>query len=322
MSAHEPQPRTFAPFAFGRAAPHLPAASAQPSAAGRATSAAHRGGARAATPSAGGGAGFQTPAGAGGPSGAAPERMRHHSAAAAGALAPAPPLSDDPARVFGALRAHYAALASRNCPALLAALTSYDSYDSAELAAQALRRDALFAAPHAPGAASDDEAAAAAEAAARRRRQQRRSSNDAAAEARASSPHRGAASCDTWPPRGAASPPADAPSPPAQHAREHFQTCAAADDDDELDALFPLAGAAGRGPPAAWRERQQEHGPLYEFGIAPFAWTAADDRSLADAFARGLDSPGGDEDPAARKRHRTQAGAASVGVGALRPRQR
>jgi hypothetical protein len=274
---------------------------------------------RAATPPAGGADGFRTPPGAGGPSPAAAAERHRPSAA----LAPAPPLSDDPARVFGALRAHYAALALRNCPALLAALTSAASdADAAESAAQALRRDALFAAPHAPGTASDDEAAAAAEAAARRRRQQRRSSNDAAAEARASSPRRGAASCDTWPPRGAASPPADAPSPPAQHAREHFQTCAAADDDDELDALFPLAGAAGRGPPAAWRERQQEHGPLYEFGIPPFEWTAADDRSVADAFARGLDSPGGDEDPAARKRHRTQAGAAGVGVGALRPRQR
>lgn len=307
----------FAPFAFGRAAPQLPATSAQPSAAERAASAAHRGAAHAATPSGGGGAGFQTPAGAGGPSAAAQERIRHHSAAAAGALAPAPPLSDDPARVFGALRAHYAALASRNCPALLAALTSYESYDNAELAAQALRRDALFAAPHAPGAASDDEAAAAAEAAARRRRQQQRSGG---AQAQPHSPRRGAASCDTWPPRGAASPPADAPSP-AGYGREHIPAAAAAAADDDLDALYPVGGAAaGRAPSAAWRERQQEDDPLAELGLSPPArpWAGA----ACDAAA-GLTSPEADDDPAARKRRRTaQAGAHAVGVGALRPRQR
>lgn len=328
--AGEPLPR-FPPlsaFAFGRTAPvdvAGPAAFAAASAFGapRAASAApapHRA-APAPTPTGGAtGSVFRTPPRVDGS--ASPEDLRFGPVS--GALAPAPPLSDDPARVFGALRSHYAALAARNCPGLAAALLSGDG-DAADVA---LRRDALFAAPHASGGASDDEAAAAAAAAAQRRRQR----GATAQQQRVPAPARAADSGgDTWPPRSA--------SPPRHRAPPEACTGGFNGDDEEeqawpaataqaevaaLDAQFPVG--PGRAPPAAW-QRAEEADLLADLGLSPPA-----QRQSHQSMAHGAQfvSPPQqqpwmevDDGAAARKRSRTAgAGAPGFGVGALWPRQR
>ncbi len=311
-------------FAFGRAAPvdaaapHQAFGAASAFGAPRAASAApvpHRA-APAPTPTGGATVSvFRTPPRVDGS--ASPEDFLR--APPASALAPAPPLSDDPARVFGALRAHYAALAARNCPGLAAALMSSDG-DAADVA---LRRDPLFAAPHASGGASDDEAAAAA--AAQRRRQR----GAPAAQQRMPAQTRAADSGgDTWPPRSAS---------PPRH-RGAAEACTGFNDGEDgeeqqaawpaataeaevaaLDALFPVG--PGRAPPAAW-QRAEEADLLAELGLSP-------QRNQAQGHAAQFMSPPQqpwmevDDGAAARKRSRTAgAGAPGFGVGALWPRQR